>query len=350
MPSNLQSNNKINYDEYSKVKKILKHYAIEPESIEKIRNVYKIKFNNKSYCLKKVRHSNKKVIKNYHLIKYLNNNGFNNIASFILTSDGKEYVKTKKSIYYVTEWIEGRECNIYDIDELKMAIKLLAEFHLKSKGFYYKEIKIENKIKNWPLELRKRKQDLLKFKKIIEDKKVKSIFDIQYFNAIDGAIKYMDISIKMLDESKYYDLLKRAKYEKSICHDSFYYQNIIIDDIGNVYLIDFDSITYDICVYDVAKFIRRIMHKRIYSWDFNKAQELILEYSKVNPLSLEEYEIMLAFIIFPHKFWKLGIKRYHKHKKWEDEKYLKKLNRILRYIDMQDKFIEDFINYYGLNK
>ena len=47
---------------------------------------------------------------------------------------------------------------------------------------------------------------------------------------------------------------------------------------------------------------------------------------------------MLALIIFPHKFWKLGQKRYMKQKKWSETKYLHKLNKITCHNETQEKF------------
>jgi len=54
---------------------------------------------------------------------------------------------------------------------------------------------------------------------------------------------------------------------------------------------------------------------------------------------------MLALIIFPHKFWKLGKKRYVKYKNWNELKYMHKLNRLLKYNELQQQFIEDYLNY-----
>lgn len=54
---------------------------------------------------------------------------------------------------------------------------------------------------------------------------------------------------------------------------------------------------------------------------------------------------MLSLVIFPHKFWKLGKKRYIKHKRWPETKYMKKLNKIIKYDDMQREFLENYIKY-----
>ncbi len=340
--------NAIGHKEHQRVLDILKYYAITPKNIEKIRSVYKIVCEDKNYCLKKVSHGDTKALKGMQLVSYLKSRGFDNVADYIKTKDGKECVKHKKVKYYLTEWIEGRECDFNTIEELKRAVVLLAEFHIKSEGFYHKGIKMDSNHKNWPNKLQAYKADLYYFKKLIETKKIKSVFDIEYNNNIDTFIELMDMSMNLLNKSNYINISKIAKQRRCVCHDSYYYQNVLVSNENKMYIIDLDSTIYDINLYDLAKFIRRILHKKVYGWRFEVAQELINTYSSVNKLTFEEYEILLAFIIFPHKYWKLGSKRYYKSKKWNEEKYLKRLYRIEGYLDIQKKFVEDYCLCYGI--
>ncbi|TDT61519.1 CotS family spore coat protein [Fonticella tunisiensis] len=339
----------INPKERRRILEVLSHYSIIPEKVEKIRSVYKVKCGNRYYCLKKTKNGDKKAKKGMYLVEYLKSNGFYNVAEYIKTEEGREYFKTQKNTYYLMEWIDGRECDVENFEELKTAVKMLAEFHIKSKGFSPEGVRVESNIKNWPVMLQTCKKDLDLFKHLIERKKVQTSFDIDYYSYIEKFKSSMDTAIDLLKKSNYMIVSSRAKNEKCICHDSFYYQNILFDPNNNVYLIDLDSTIYDIHVYDLAKFIRRILYKKIYCWNFEIARKLIDVYCSVNPLSIEDYEILLAFIIFPHKYWKLGRKRYIKKKKWSEDKYLKKLRKLVRYIDRQQHFINCFIDYYKIN-
>lgn len=96
---------------------------------------------------------------------------------------------------------------------------------------------------------------------------------------------------------------------------------------------------------DLAKLITKLMTKRAYKWDFNKAKLMIEAYSSVNTLSKSELETLFAFIIFPFNFGKLGKRRYVKRKTWSEEKYIKKLNKIIGDYDKEEVFIHDFLNY-----
>jgi CotS family spore coat protein len=343
-------NNDITHKEYESIKNLLKRYSITPDKVEKVRSVYKIICSNRNYCLKKMKHGNKKALKGLLLVEYLKKNGFDNAAGYIETTDGKECINTKHNIYYLTEWIEGNECTFNDIEEVKRAAVLLADFHNKSKGFASDDLQIRSNIKNWPKILQEEMQNLDTFKSIINNKKIKSSFDKEYLSAIKLLDEFFKLSINLLEKSHYMDISIAAKKENTLCHDSFYYQNVLVDKDGKMYLIDLDSTIYDIHSYDLAKFIRRVMFKSEYAWNFDAAKEIIASYCSINPLSKEEYEILLSFIIFPHKFWKLGKKRYIKKKKWTEDKYQKKLNRILKYLDREKEFINSFLAYYNIEQ
>lgn len=334
--------------EHEKIIDILSHYRIVPKDVERIRSVYKVICNEKSYCLKRIRHGDKKALKGLLLVRYLKSNDFSNVAEYIKTLDGRECVKYKKERYYLTEWIDGKECDFKTIDELIKASQLLGEFHIKSKGFYSKGINMGSNHKNWPKMLLEMKEDLLYFEKVIDSKKIKSVFDAEYKNTIDYYKNMMDVSIQLLNNSNYIDISKKAKEQRCVCHDSFYYQNILLKNDNTMYIIDLDSTIYDIHAYDLAKFIRRILHKKAYSWSFEVGKKLIEAYSEINKLTYEDYEILLAFIIFPHKFWKLGKKKYYKSKKWKEEKYLKKLYKLISYINNQNQFINEYTKYFNL--
>lgn len=344
----LSIDNSINPKEMTMVEEILKRYSVVPEKIEKVRSVYRIYSADGIYCLKKASKGSKKAIKVMHLTEYLKNNGFNNVAKFYKTSENKEYVRLHKNVYYLTDWINGHECSCDNKEEMEHAAALLAHFHISAKGFSNSSLKNESSFKNWQSILKEDMQDLLRFRKMIYMKKIKTTFDIQYYDAIEAILGQMDKSIKLLENSNYISLSKYEKGEKTVCHDSFYYQNIIVDNENNMFIIDLDSAAYDITVYDLGKFIRRLLYKSTYSWDFEFARALIEAYSQVKPLSPEELEILLPFIIFPHKFWKLGIKRYVKRKRWSEETYIKKLRRFLRFIDKQNEFIDKYLDYYKI--
>lgn len=323
---------------------VLEKYDFEVVNYSKVRSAYKIKTNNGNVCLKKINHGKYKPNNGSFLVEALSDKGFCNTAKYYKTKSQNKYVKHENVLFYATEWIDGEECNLNNIEEAVTCVKLLAEYHKASSSIDTTKLKIRNNLKNWPEIFRNNLRDLDKFDEIVKSKKIKTEFDLMYCNYLDNIYHRAMVSLNLLNTSDYYKLSKQAEKNKTICHDSFYYQNIIKKN-NEYYIIDLDSILIDLHVNDLGKLIRRLMFKSYYEWNFQKAKVLIEAYNEVNRLEKNELEVMLSLIVFPHKFWKLGKKRYIKYKNWDEKKYIHKLNRLVRYNEMQNKFLEEYLNY-----
>lgn len=339
-----EGGNEVPDKEKQVIDNILKLYDLNAESYIKVRSAYKIKTSIGSICLKKLKHGKFKAENGNELVNQLYNNNFIKTPKYFKTKNGKLFVKYKKLFFYVTEWIDGEECKLNSIEEVINCTKLLGEFHLATTNIQTKKLKVKNNLRNWPKIFKEMINDFYKFEKAIDNKKIKSTFDEKYKENISIFESRAMLSLKILNESNYYKLSEEASKNHTLCHDSFYYQNIIKKD--NVYyIIDLDSIMVDLHVNDLGKYIRRLMSKSDFMWDFKYARSIIESYNSVISLTKNELEVMLALIIFPHKFWKLGKKRYKKYKNWSDQKYSHKLSKILKEDAFQEVFIEEYLKY-----
>lgn len=339
----LKKNPEISEKEEEVINAVLEHYDFKILFYEKVRSVYKVKTSEGNICLKKLKHGRNKAENGDFLVNSLFSSGFYNTPKYIKTKANNLFVKQRGLYFYVTEWINGVECNLDKLEEALACSKLLAKFHLATENIDTKKLKIKSNLKNWPEIYKKKLYDLSKYENTIHNKKIKTSFDIYYKDSINKFINKGMLALRILNDSEYYRLSKSSK-GKTICHDSFYYQNIIKKN-NEYYIIDLDSIIIDLQINDLGKFIRRLMTKKSYRWDFSKALKIIQEYDSVSKLTKPQLEVMLALIIFPHKFWKLGRKRYVKHKNWSEHKYTRKLKKALEDINLQEKFIEDYIRY-----
>ncbi|MBU3189300.1 CotS family spore coat protein [Clostridium bowmanii] len=321
---------------------VMRMYNFELVSAEKVKSVYMIITNRGKFCLKRMKHGRDKIKNGSILSEELLLNNFTNVAKYFRTKEGAFSVRYKKNIFYLTEWIEGEKCDLTNIDEAVSCTKLLAQFHSKSNEIDHKKLHIHINLKNWPKIFAGNLNYLERFKRIIINKRIKNEFDVLFLENIDNFYNRGVSAINMLNKSAYYKLSKVANDDKTICHNRFYYQNIVKND-GDYFICDFDSIIIDLQISDLGKLIRRLMFKKNYGWNFDFAKILIEAYNSINRLNKEELEIMFALIIFPNKFWKLGQRRYVKQKKWSESKYLHKLNRIVGYNETQEKFFTDYL-------
>ncbi len=329
---------------------VLKHYDFTVDSVEKVRSAYKVCTDKGIFCLKRVSHGYRKAKKSCHIMKCLKERNFDNLAEFYPYKREKVIIKNKEAAFYLTYWIEGREASFSDTAEILRCAELLALFHNYSKGIEApKHVKIKDHSKKWKKTFTKWRNQISGFKATIDKLKLKTEFDYTYRSSIDYFYRQAELAVKILDQSRYSELCNFYASEGNICHDSFYYQNILVDKDDKMYIVDLESCQYDIPMSDLGKLISRILSKKKFKWDFDLCRKIIESYCKVRPMTREEYEILLAMLVFPYKFWKLGKKRYVKNKLWEEKKFEKKLKRLNREKKYKRELIYCYINFYGLN-
>lgn len=323
---------------------VLSQYNFKVINCTKVRSVYKVETTKGNVCLKKIRHGKHKPNNAAILVQELVDKGFYNIATYYKTKDKKSYVRHKRLIFYVIDWIDGEECNLDDIEEILLSIKLLAQFHLATNNIDINRLKLKSNLKDWPKIFNENLRNLERYERIINNKKMKSEFDLSYYDCIESMYHRGMVALNLLNTSGYYKLFKHTNKNKTLCQNSFYYQNIIKKN-DKYYIIDLDSIIIDLHITDLGKLIGRLMSKRNFKWDFNKAKMIIEAYTSINKLDKNELEVMLSLIVFPYKFCKLGKKRYTKHKALDESKYIHKLTKLIRYDELQNKFLEDYLQY-----
>ncbi|MCJ7690149.1 MAG: CotS family spore coat protein [Clostridiaceae bacterium] len=320
-------------------------YNFQLISAEKVGNGYEIVTDKGNFCLKRTKHGRNKAKNGYLLTEELLLNKFTNIAKYFRPKDGAFYVSHKKYIFYLTQWLGGTECDLNNIDEVVNCTKLLAEFHKVSNEIGRDKVHIRNNSMNLPRIFARDLNDIEKFNRIIIGKRVKNEFDILFLENAETFYNRGMLAVNMLMKSEYYKVAKIAKDKRIICYNSLYYKNIIKLD-GEYFITDLDSIKIDLEISDLGEFIRRLMFKKAYRWDFNIAKVLIEAYNSINRINKEDLEIMIATIIFPHKFLELGKKRFTKQKKWSETKYLHKLNKIISFDEMEEVFLRDYLIYF----
>ena len=91
---------------------IERQFGIKIESIKPNKGVYFLKTDRGNKCLKKVNYGIQKLLFVYGAKEHLRNNGFNQVDKNDLNVDGTSYAVVNEDIYTLSEWIEGRECEI----------------------------------------------------------------------------------------------------------------------------------------------------------------------------------------------------------------------------------------------
>ena len=325
---------------------IERQFNIKIERLKPNKGIYHLKSNKGDRCLKRVSYGVQKLTFIYGAKEHLIKNGFNNVDKYFLNTEGEPYAVVNEDIYTLSNWIEGRECDFTNIEEVKRASKKLAELHEASKGYDPPDnSKLKSDLGKWPYLMEKRGKALEKMRNMARKKNQKKDFDIIYIKNVDF---YKELALRasnILNKSKYLELCEEAEKEKIFCHHDYNYHNIIIGEDGEIYIIDFDYCKREIRTYDIANFMKKVLKK--VNWDIKYAEAIIDSYGEVSPLKEEEYEVLYAYLLFPQRYWRLANRYYYNEVMWSQNIFMNKINNIINEKESYMNFIEEFKKKYN---
>lgn len=325
---------------------IERQFNIKIEKIKPNKGVYRLKTNKGIKCLKRINYGIQKLCFVYGAKEHLRNNGFSYVDKYNLNVEEEPYALVNEDIYTLSEWIDGRECDFHNDDDIVKASKALANMHIASKGYDPPEnSKLKTDLGRWPYLMEKRVKALYKMRDMCRKKNKKSDFDLNYIKNVELYKELGQRAINILGSSKYGELCEIAEEEKSFCHHDYTYHNIIIDKEENINIIDFDYCKREVRVYDISNFITKVLKRR--QWDINCAKLIIDSYNEVSPLSEEEYRVLFAFLLFPQRFWRLGNRYYYNEVNWAKNTFNRKIESLISEREEYMKFIEEFKEVYN---
>ena len=130
---------------------IERQFQIKIDIIKANKGIYYIKTNKGERCLKKINYGPQKLLFVYGAKEHLIKNGFKNVDKYFLNIDGEPYALVNEDLYTLSEWLEGRECDFHNIEEVKIAAETLAKLHEASKGYDPPEnSKLKSDLGRWP--------------------------------------------------------------------------------------------------------------------------------------------------------------------------------------------------------
>lgn len=324
------------------IRLIAEQYGFKVNSSEEIKSICRLETENGTKCLKKAHMSPEYFMFINSAINYLIDRGFKGVVPYVPTADGRPCIQDGKYVYYVTEWIDSRECKFKVPEDLKKAIRTAAELHKASEGYvppagsnprvYYSK---------WPEKFEHKCIQLLEFSKSIEEKEYIDDFDEIYAKYLYYYWQQGKKSIEMLKASPYFEISRLSAEKGEICHHDMANHNFLITYDNRVFLIDFDYCIMDTRLHDISSLVIRNMRYGI--WDIEKANFILEQYDRVYPISSKELQVIKAFMTFPQDFWQIGLQYYVEKQPWTMVYFLTRLNRIVDDKDIREKFLEDFL-------
>lgn len=325
---------------------IERQFDVKIENLKPNRGVYLLKTNKGLRCLKKINYGTQKLLFVYGAKEHLISNGFTRVDRYCLNIDNNPYALVNDDIYTLSEWIDGRECDFKNMDEIIEAAANLAKLHIASKGYEPPEnSKLKTDLGRWPHLMDKRIKSFERMRDMARKKSNKTSFDVNYIKAIEFYKNMGRRAVSVLEDSKYMDICEEAEKDKAFCHHDYTYHNIIIDKDGGQNLIDFDYCKREIRVYDLSTFLIKVL-KRV-DWDMDYANTIINAYNSASALKPEEYRVLFSFLLFPQRFWRLANRFYYNEVNWPVNTFNNKMEELISEQDKYINFIEEFKKTYG---
>jgi len=321
---------------------ILDQYPLSIRNVTFVQeDVFKVETFRGDFCLKRGDKRQPKMLFIYSVLQHLINSGFKKVSAPVPTKNNDPLVVFKDEVYLLTKWVPGISCDFRRDRHLAAAARTLAEFHLVSRGV---DVLPGGKARvmywKWPEIFKKRINDLRFFRQLVEGKNVLTDFEKRFLKYADYFISMGEKAWQVLMMSAYEKIARDAENEHTFTHRDVAARNFIIHPDGEAYLIDFDYCRYDVRVTDMVRLIERTL--KDFKWDMAKADFILGEYNKMYPLEQEQYLVMLAFFLFPQKFWRISDRYFRKPKRWQEEGYLKKISSVTRKLERKERFVEEF--------
>jgi len=328
---------------------IERQFNIKIESLKPNKGVYYLKTNEGNRCLKKINYGIQKLLFVYAAKEHMINNGFPHVDKYFLNLDGNPYAIVNEDLYTLSEWIEGRECDFHDRDDLINAAKSLAYMHIASKGYEPPEnSKLKTDLGRWQHLMEKRIKSFDKMRDMARKSNKKSNFDLNYIKSVEFFKETGRKAMSVLESSKYLELCSFAEEEKGFCHHDYTYNNIIIDKNNEINVIDFDYCKREVRIFDISNFMIKVLKRN--DWDIEFAKLIIDAYNEVSPLKEEEYRVLFAFLLFPQRYWRLSNRYFYNEVTWSENTFNNKMEELIDERDKYMSFINSFKQIYNQNE
>lgn len=319
-----------------------KEYEIDSIEILKLKNIYKIKTLDKEYCLKVIRYELPHLMFILGAMNHLQEKQFDKVPKFIKTTSNKDFIEFGTYYAYLIPWLKSRVSNYDNPYDLQNAAQKLAELHLCSRSFQVQDnMKPRDYWYQWINNFETRNNEILDFKKRINQKAKKTDFDKLYEEMIEDEFLRGEKSIEELKLSGYMDYMKEESKELGFCHHDYAHHNVLVGEDNKIIIIDFDYCILDSHLHDLASLLIRAMKDG--NWSLYKSYFILENYNKVNKVFDKDIPIISGFMRYPQQFWQIGIQYYWEMQDWGEEFFIKKLLKYKDDIDEREEFLDKFM-------
>lgn len=322
---------------------------------------------------------------------HLKENGFERIDTFVINMDQTISTLSRNGVrYLVKDWFNGRECDLCNLSEVRLAASNLARLHISlqkarfeagenivseradasaskgvdasasagtdasaSKGAGASASKgadasagkgtdecgseradasaVEGTAATKEDTLAifvKHNRELNHIRNYLKGKKFRNEFESRLLSAYPSLYGQANESVEGIKNI--------SLGEVNIIHGSYTYHNVIMCEDG-IATTSFDKCTYGYKLMDLYYFLRKTMEKN--DWKEPYGMAVLEGYDEVYTLENYEKQALACLLAYPEKFWKLASHYMNGKKTWLSVKNMEKLELILAQMEARQDFI-----------
>jgi len=311
---------------------LLENYDIEVLRTWKGRGAILCETNRGTLIFKEYLGSREKVNFQDSLLNHVKEKSGIKVESILKTKEGLLLINDHDETPHILKtWFEGRECNVRDMEECKMAVKTLASLHQVSdlRGTDILAGKTPFQI---DIEFDKHNKELKRVRKFLKEKGQKSDFELKLMQAYDY---FLNFALQITEELRFF--INELKDEPGIvCHGDYQYHNILLSG-GKMSLINFEKCVIDNPVRDLYLFMRKLLEKS--NWSEAIGDGLVKAYIEERKMTNADHIQLYYRLAYPEKFWKIVNFYYNSGKAWISGKNLEKLEKLIEQEKEKQKFL-----------
>ncbi len=302
---------------------VIEQYDLEILSTRKGRGITIYETNQGIRVLKPVKGSPARIEAEVRLLKQIKGEKLFIIEDCFVNKEGEYVTKGEDGErFLLKEYLDGREWNLEDEQEILKGVELLA--HLHKALLFPGEAAIP---KGLPLseEVDKHNRELKRARNFIRERQRKNAFELLFLQMYPDFYEEAEHVKKRLGETQAEALWQKAVEQGSLCHGDFTYHNLVHHQ-GSIAVLNFEKMYYGVQMDDFYQFFRKVMEKN--DWNQNLAKKILEAYNSSRELKKTEVEYLCLCFTYPEKFWKIANHYYNGKKNCIIDKDYQKLETI----------------------
>lgn len=269
----------------------------------------------------------------------LESGGLSSVDNLISNAEGLLYVTdTDGKNYVVKRYVEGRECDVTNVEECRRMVRDIAKLHHMME---FGEMLQPENAETGPIirDFSKREAELLRVRSFIRKQSKKGEFELAFLKEYAYFENVAKQASELLSAECLEALSKSVKEKGMYCHGECNQHNLLLQDTEGIAVTHFEKCCMDIQVRDLYLFLRKILEKN--NWSYEMGYSILEAYMQQKELSRQEKQYLYARLLYPERFWKIANAYLNKRKSLPPRRQLEKLNVLTEIEGNRMKFLEN---------